>query len=63
MDEQHAIPYLREIVVFLIAAGIVVPIFYRLRVSPVLGYLIVGAVIGPMGSVCSPTSSAGSRTP
>ena len=49
MDEQHAIPYLREIVVFLIAAGIVVPIFYRLRVSPVLGYLIVGAVIGPYG--------------
>lgn len=49
MDEHHAIPYLREIVVFLIAAGIVVPIFHRLRISPVLGYLIVGAVIGPYG--------------
>ena len=49
MDEHYAIPYLREIVVFLIAAGIVVPIFHRLRVSPVLGYLMVGAVIGPYG--------------
>ncbi len=50
MDGQ-GIPYLRELVVFLAAAGIVVPIFHRLRVSPVLGYLIVGALIGPFGIV------------
>ena len=42
MDGYHAIPYIREIVVFLTAAGIVVPVFHRLRISPVLGYLIVG---------------------
>ena len=35
--------------VFLIAAGLVVPALHRLRVSPVLGYLVVGAFIGPYG--------------
>lgn len=49
--EEHGsgIPYLREAIVFLIAAGVVVPLLHRLRVSPVLGYLIVGGVIGPFG--------------
>jgi len=47
--ETHAIPHLREIVLFLVAAGIVVPMFHRLRISPVLGYLIVGGVVGPYG--------------
>lgn len=47
--EDHAIPHLREIVLFLIAAGIVVPLFHRFRISPVLGYLIVGGIIGPYG--------------
>jgi len=47
--EEHGIPYLREIVLFLIASGIVVPLLHRLRVSPVLGYLIIGGVIGPFG--------------
>jgi CPA2 family monovalent cation:H+ antiporter-2 len=46
---QHEIPYLREIVIFLIAAGIVVPVFHRLKMSPVLGYLIIGGIIGPYG--------------
>ena len=49
MDDYAHIPYLREIVVFLVAAGVLVPIMHRLRISPVLGYLIVGAVIGPFG--------------
>ncbi len=42
-------PYLRELVVFLAAAGIVVPLFHRARLSPVLGYLLIGAAIGPHG--------------
>jgi len=46
---EHGIPYLREVVIFLVAAGIVVPLFHRLKVSPVLGYLIIGAIIGPFG--------------
>lgn len=46
---EHGIPHLREIVVFLLAAGILVPLLHRARVSPVLGYLIVGGIIGPYG--------------
>ncbi|MCG6122042.1 MAG: monovalent cation:proton antiporter-2 (CPA2) family protein [Microvirga sp.] len=49
MEEHVAIPYLREAVVFLIAAGVIVPALHRLRVSPVLGYLVVGGLIGPYG--------------
>jgi len=40
---------LREVMVFLIAAGVIVPLINRLRVSPVLGFLIVGLLIGPHG--------------
>lgn len=40
---------LREVIVFLVAAGIVVPLMQRIRVSPVLGFLLVGLVIGPHG--------------
>ena len=49
MNEHEHIPYLREVVIFLVAAGIIVPLFHRLRVSPVLGYLAVGATLGPFG--------------
>ncbi|MFM1813358.1 MAG: hypothetical protein RLZ98_53 [Pseudomonadota bacterium] len=40
---------LHTVVVFLVAAGIVVPLLGRLRISPVLGFLAVGLVIGPYG--------------
>lgn len=43
------IPFLREIVVFLVIAAILVPLFQRIRISPVLGFLIAGVVIGPHG--------------
>ena len=43
------IPYIKEIVVFLVSAVLVVPLFQRLRVSPILGYLAIGALIGPHG--------------
>ncbi|MEQ9143663.1 MAG: monovalent cation:proton antiporter-2 (CPA2) family protein [Parvibaculaceae bacterium] len=42
-------PYLREIVVFLVASVLIVPLFQWMRASPVLGYLAVGALIGPFG--------------
>lgn len=48
MDE-HGIPRLREIAVFLAAAGLVMPVFHRLRVSPALGFLLVGVAVGPFG--------------
>jgi CPA2 family monovalent cation:H+ antiporter-2 len=34
---------------FLVAAGVVVPLFKRLRLSPVLGFLLAGVLIGPHG--------------
>lgn len=50
MIEAHLpIPFLREIVIFLAAAGVVVPLLNRLRISPVLGYLLAGSIIGPFG--------------
>lgn len=49
MEHHVGIPYLREIIVFLVAAGVMVPLFHRMRISPVLGYLVVGGVIGPFG--------------
>ncbi len=45
----HISPNLREIIVFLLAAVLIVPLFRRLKTSPVLGYLLVGAAIGPFG--------------
>ena len=41
------IPYLFETVAFLLTVVIIVPAFKRINVSPILGYLIVGALIGP----------------
>ena len=49
MQAHHGLPYLREILVFLAAAGLVLPVALRLRVNPVLGYLAVGGAIGPFG--------------
>lgn len=41
------IPHLDDVLLLLAAAIIVVPIFRHLKLSPVLGYLTAGAVIGP----------------
>lgn len=38
---------LRDVLVFLMAALAIVPISRRFRISPVIGYLLVGAMIGP----------------
>jgi CPA2 family monovalent cation:H+ antiporter-2 len=39
----------REALVFLGAVAIVIPIFHRLRLSPVLGYMLLGLLAGPSG--------------
>ncbi|MCL6485699.1 MAG: cation:proton antiporter, partial [Janthinobacterium lividum] len=49
MEEQHALPYLRETLLFLALAGIFIPLLQRLKVSQVLGFLAVGALFGPFG--------------
>ena len=40
---------MREAIVILGAAAIVIPLFHRLRVSPVLGFMLVGLLVGPAG--------------
>ncbi len=44
---MHGAHFLDEILVFLIAAVVVVSIFRWLKVSPILGYLSAGLMIGP----------------
>jgi CPA2 family monovalent cation:H+ antiporter-2 len=39
----------KETILFLVTAGIVAPLFVRLRVSPVLGFLGAGILLGPEG--------------
>jgi CPA2 family monovalent cation:H+ antiporter-2 len=39
----------KQALVVLGAAGVVIPLFYRLRVSSVLGFILVGVVVGPFG--------------
>ena len=39
----------KDIFVFLAAAGVLVPLFNRLKVSPVLGFLAAGVLLGPDG--------------
>lgn len=49
MHDQHAFPFLREILLFLLLAGILIPLLQRLRINQVLGFLAVGALLGPFG--------------
>lgn len=46
MEEQH---FLQSAVIFLVAAAVAVPLFMRLGLSAVLGYLAAGLLIGPSG--------------
>ncbi len=39
----------REALLFLATAGLVVPLFHRLHISPVLGFLLAGVALGPFG--------------
>jgi len=49
MEPHPGIPFLREALVLLAAAGLAVPLLNRVRVNPILGYLLIGGVIGPYG--------------
>ncbi|SFG48273.1 cation:proton antiporter [Methylobacterium gossipiicola] len=48
MTDMHAGSY-KEAILFLVTAGVVVPLFHRLRISPVLGFIGAGALLGPFG--------------
>ena len=49
MTEQSPLPYLREVLLFLALAGVLIPLLQRLRVHAVLGFLAVGTLLGPFG--------------
>ena len=49
MAGTFAPEHYKETLIFLATAGVVVPLFRRLKVSPILGYLAAGAVLGPFG--------------
>ena len=49
MNEPTDLSVYKETLLFLVTAGVVAPLFFRLRVSPVLGYLLAGVALGPYG--------------
>jgi CPA2 family monovalent cation:H+ antiporter-2 len=45
--DKITVPYLVEALVFLLAASTIAPLFKKMKLSPVLGYLVAGSLIGP----------------
>ena len=39
----------KDVLILLGTAAVVAPVVHRLKISPVLGFLLVGAVLGPHG--------------
>lgn len=56
--QEHELHLLRDALVFLAAAVLVVPLFRYLRSSPVLGYLAAGLLVGPSGLAFIPDPEA-----
>lgn len=46
---MHSAPYLNDILILLTASVFIVLLFKQLKLSPVLGYLVAGIMIGPYG--------------
>jgi CPA2 family monovalent cation:H+ antiporter-2 len=42
-------PMLSDALVILGAAGIVIPVFTRFRITPVIGFILIGILVGPFG--------------
>ena len=49
MNETADLSIYKEALLFLATAGVVAPLFFRLRISPVLGFLLAGVALGPYG--------------
>jgi CPA2 family monovalent cation:H+ antiporter-2 len=49
MEETFPTSSLSDALVILGAAGIVIPAFARMRISPVIGFILVGMLVGPAG--------------
>ncbi len=42
-------PIMKDALVILGAAGIVIPLFARFRVTPIIGFILIGLLVGPYG--------------
>jgi CPA2 family monovalent cation:H+ antiporter-2 len=49
VNEPIDLSFYKDTMLFLVTAGVVAPLFFRLRISPVLGYLLAGVALGPYG--------------
>jgi CPA2 family monovalent cation:H+ antiporter-2 len=49
MDAHGSAEGYKDIVLFLATAGVVVPLFRRWKISPILGFLLAGVALGPFG--------------
>jgi monovalent cation:H+ antiporter-2, CPA2 family len=49
MQDHGGLSFLGEIVLFLVLAGVLIPLLARLRVNQVLGFLVIGCLFGPFG--------------
>lgn len=47
--EIHTGEGISDVVVILGAAGIVIPAFARFKITPIIGFILVGILVGPMG--------------
>ena len=49
MESQFDPGLFKPALIILAAAALVIPLFHRLRLSPVLGFMLVGVAVGPFG--------------
>jgi len=49
MESQFDPGLFKPALIILAAAAVVIPLFHRLRLSPVLGFILVGVAVGPFG--------------
>jgi CPA2 family monovalent cation:H+ antiporter-2 len=58
MESEFSTSGFSDALVILGAAGIVIPAFARLRISPIIGFILIGVLVGPAG-----LGSLGATTP
>lgn len=49
MNGETISPMMSDALVILGAAGIIIPLFARFRITPVIGFILVGLLVGPFG--------------
>ena len=49
MAAEFSSPILSDALVILGAAGLVIPVFARFRITPIIGFIMIGLLVGPYG--------------